>query len=62
MAERERAYRGQELVTVLEGKIGKRGRVKIRNGHGFVEEVSGKVLTPVPKTDKLAKLRYGKDE
>jgi len=62
MPERERAYRGDELVTVIEGTPGKRGKVKIRNQYGFLEEVSGKSLTPLDKDDKFKTLRYGAPE
>lgn len=61
MAERQRAYRGEELVTVLDGieRVGKRGKVKIRNQHGFVEEeVDGRDLELVPDNEPHATLKY----
>lgn len=58
MPERQRAYRGQELVTILKGRPGKRGKVEIRNAFGFKETVNGKDLEPVPESESNAVLRY----
>lgn len=62
MPERVRAYRGDELVTVLKGKIGGRGSTQIRNSHGFPETVKAKELKAIPADEKVAKLRYGDPE
>lgn len=58
MPERIRARRGQEIVTVLRGKPGKRGKVEIRNSFGYRETINGKELVPVPEDEAEAKLRY----
>lgn len=62
MPERERAYRGEEIVTVLEGRIGSKRLVTIRNSRGFVEKVRGKELGRIPANDPKSKLRYAADE
>ena len=62
MPERLRAYRGEEVVTVLKGKIGGRGSTTIRNSHGFTETVKSKELSRIVGNEKLAKLRYGDPE
>lgn len=66
MPERTRAYRPVEgqiepaIVTILEGerKIGRRGKVKIRNQFGFVEEISGTELERIDESEPHAKLVY----
>lgn len=62
MATRERAYRGEEVVTVLKGKIGGRGQTEIRNSHGFTETVKARELERIPADDKHSRLRYGDPE
>jgi hypothetical protein len=62
MPERQRAYRGEEVVTVLKGKPGSRGKVEIRNAFGFTEAVPGKSLKAIPADEPVAKLRFGEAE
>lgn len=62
MAERERAYRGEEVVTVLKGKIGGKGSTQIRNSYGFTETIKAKELKRIPSEEKVAKLHYGEPE
>jgi hypothetical protein len=57
--ERERAYRGSELVTIIKGRIG-RGTVEIRNAHGFIETVKGKELTAIDPREPESKLTFEK--
>lgn len=59
MPERERAYLGGQRVTIIEGKIGRRGKVKVRNAFGFVEEVDAKDLTKIDPSEPDAKLKFG---
>lgn len=59
MAERERAYLAGQRVTIIEGKIGRRGKVKIRNQFGFTEEVDAKLLEKIDPNEPDAKLKYG---
>lgn len=59
MPERERAYLDGNLVTILEGRIGRSGKCKIRNQFGFVQEVPAKSLDKIPANDPQAKLVYG---
>lgn len=56
--ERPRARRGQEVVTILKGRAGSRGKVEIRNGFGYREEVSGKDLEPINEGEPNAKLKF----
>lgn len=63
MPERKRAYRGEEIVTILKGKVGSRGKVTIRNAYGFVEEdIPAKTLTKIPADEPIAVLHYGEPE
>jgi hypothetical protein len=60
MPERQRAYRGEEVVTILKGKPGGRGKCDIRNAHGYEEKaVPAKTLVPVPEDEPHAVLHYG---
>jgi hypothetical protein len=58
MATRERALLNGDPVTILEGKVGKRGKCKIRTAYGYEEEVPAKDLTKLDKDDPLAKFNY----
>lgn len=49
MSERKRAYLEGELVTILDGQIGGKGKTKIRTPFGFEKEVSANKLKPIPK-------------
>lgn len=62
MPERQRAYHGDKTVTILEGKIGKRGKVKIRDQFGFVHDVPAKELRAIDDNEPHAVLRYGTNE
>jgi len=58
MPERIRARYGEHVVTILEGKIGGRGKTKIRNAFGFEEEVAANKLEHIPKTEPEARLKF----
>jgi hypothetical protein len=60
--ERQRAYRNGELVTIISGKLGKRGKVTIRNAFGFEEIVEAKSLEAIKNDDRRAKLKFGSSE
>jgi hypothetical protein len=62
MPVRERARRGDELVTVLEGKIGGRGKTTIRNQFGYTETVKSNTLTRLGKGEPERELHFGADE
>lgn len=59
MPERKRAYRGEEVVTILKGRPGRRGKVEIRNAFGYTETVDGKTLQAIPADEPIAKLKFG---
>lgn len=62
MPERLRAYLDGELVTILDGKIGGKGKTKIRTGFGFEQEVSAKKLTKIPKEEPEHSFRFTSPE
>jgi len=58
MASRQRAYHKGKLVTIIDGRIGGRGKTKIRTGHGFTEEVPAKELSAVRDDDPRAGFKF----
>lgn len=63
MPKRERMYRGEEIVTVIQhtGLPKSNPVVKIRNSRGFPEEVRANDLKPIPAGDPASRFEY-KDE
>jgi len=62
VAERLRAYRGNAVVTVLDKRLRKTGKTRIRNQFGFVEEVPSKELRAIPEGEPGSRLRFGGDD
>lgn len=59
MPERLRARYGAQTVTVLDKRLKKTGKTRIRDAHGFTKEVPSKDLTAIPDGEPGAKLRFG---
>lgn len=57
---RARDERG-EVVTVLDARLPRRGKVRIRNGYGFATEVDARTLTQIEDDSPAARLRFGDD-
>jgi hypothetical protein len=61
ITERPRAYWKDQVVTVLNGRIGSRTNVTIRDSYGFRKEVPGKELTDISREEPNAVLRVKED-
>lgn len=60
MPERIRAYYKDDVVTVLDGKIGaKAGKTRIRTATGFVKDVSSRDLKPIDSSEPNRKFVFG---